>query len=330
MKFFKCWEERFRDKLVAVPGDLNKLYLGIDNDLYDSLCGEIDAVYHNGAILNFLFSYNQLKQTNVGGTIEALRFACKGKPKYFHYISSYSVFDNPSHFKKTVMESDPLLSPDGYFLGYSETKWVAEKLVSEASKLGLRTSVYRPGEITGGIKEGVWKLEDMISRTLVGCIQMRAMPEMDISLPLTPVDFVSSAIAYISKQNNAIGKRFNLINKQLTNTKAIGNFIKKAGFKYKLLPYDKWCARLAEIPSTENVLSILSRLFTDKRSEGESLLERYGDKQARLDTAATDALLAGSGIKCPPLGKRYFFTYLKMFMKAGYISKKPYKAYKAS
>ena len=322
MKFFKCWEERFRDRIVAVPGDLTKTNLGMNKELYDSLKDEIDAVYHNGALLNFLFSYSKLKSTNVGGTTEALRFASAGKPKYFHYISSYSVFDNPSHFGKTVKEPDPLISPDGYFLGYSETKWVCEKLVAEAQRRGLRTSVYRPGEIIGGLKEGVWKLEDMISRTLVGCIQMRAVPEMDISLPLTPVDFVSNAIANISCQSGAIGKQFNIINKHLTNTGAISGFVKKAGFKFTVLPYETWCDRLSQIPPSENVLSILARLFTDKRGEGETLIERYGEKQARLDTGNTDALLEGSGVVCPRLDKKYFYKYLKMFMKAGFISKK--------
>jgi len=321
MKFFKCWDERFRGRLVAVPGDLTKTNLGMEKELYDSLKREIDSVYHNGAVLNFLSSYNRLKPTNVGGTVEALRFASAGKPKYFHYVSSYSVFDNPSHFGKTVTETDPLTSPDGYFLGYSETKWVSEKLVAEAANRGLRTAVYRPGEIVGGRKEGVWKLEDMISRTLVGCIQMRAVPKMDISLPLTPVDFVSSAIASISCQSEAIGKKFNIINKHLISTGEIGGFIKKAGFRFSILPYETWCDRLVKIPPSENVLSILSRLFTDKRGEGESLLERYGIKQAVLDTSGTDALLAGSGVVCRRLDKKYFLKYLKMFMKAGFISK---------
>ena len=70
--------------------------------------------------------------TNVTGTAEALRFACDGRPKYFHYVSSYSVYDNPSHFGREVLEDDPMESPEGYFLGYTETKWVAEKLVGIA------------------------------------------------------------------------------------------------------------------------------------------------------------------------------------------------------
>jgi thioester reductase-like protein len=320
MQFFHCWDEKFRDKIVAIPGDLKKPRLGIEDNLYSKLCNTIDAIYHNGAILNFLFSYNQLKQTNVNGTIECLRFACTGNPKYFHYVFSYSVYDNPSHFDKIGLETDPLISSDGYFLGYSETKWVAEKLVLEAASRGLRVAIYRPGEITASVKENIWKLEDMISRTIVGCIQMNAAPDIDVNLPLTPVDYVSDAIIYISRRARAIGKCFNIINKKTTNFKTICELTKKAGYTLEILPYTEWIKNLVTYTFEENALSILSRLFTDKRKVGEGLIERYGNRQASIDTSNTDALLEGSGISCPPIVEKTFHNYLKLFSQMGYIS----------
>jgi thioester reductase-like protein len=323
MQFFHCWEEKFKDKIVAVPGDLKKPRLGIEDNLYVNLCNITDAVYHNGAILNFLFPYNQLRQTNVNGTIECLRFACTGQPKYFHYVSSYSVYDNPSHFNKTGLESDPLLSFEGYFLGYSETKWVAEKLVSEAAARGLQTTLYRPGEITASLEENVWKLEDMISRTIVGCIQMNAAPDIEVNLPLTPVDYVSDAIIHISRQTKAIGKCFNLTNKNLTDFKTICTFTKNAGYPLEILPYDEWTKKLTSYSFEENVLSILSRLFTDKRKDGEGLTERYGKNQTRIDISNTELLLKGSEIKCLTINEKIFHNYLELFSKMGYISKTP-------
>ncbi|MDR0493766.1 MAG: thioester reductase domain-containing protein [Nitrososphaerota archaeon] len=319
MQFFQCWEETFQTNIIAIPGDLKKPHLGIEDNLYAKLCTTIDAIYHNGAVLNFLFPYTQLKRTNVVGTIECLRFACTGTPKYFHYVSSYSVYDNPSHFDKIGLESDPFLSSEGYFLGYSETKWVAEKLVTEAATRGLKTTLYRPGEITASIKENIWKLEDMISRTIVGCIQMHAAPDIDISLPLTPVDYVSDAITHISRQTNAIGKCFNLTNKTPINFKTICQFTKNAGYTLDILPYDEWIQKLAACSFEENALSILSRLFIDKRKDGEGLTERYGSKQAHIDTTNTDTLLENSEIKCLTIDEKAFHNYLTLFSKMGYI-----------
>ena len=321
MQFFHCWEEKFKDKIVAVPGDLKKPNLGIENTLYTNLCNTIDAVYHNGAILNFLFPYSQLKQTNVNGTIECLRFACTGNPKYFHYVSSYSVYDNPSHFDKNCLESDPLTDYEGYFLGYSETKWVAEKLVTEAATRGLQITLYRPGEITASLKENIWKLEDMISRTIVGCIQMNTAPDIDINLPLTPVDYVSEAIIHISHQTKAIGKCFNLTNKNLTNFKTICKYTKTAGYKLEILPYTEWTKKLTSYTFEENALSILSKLFTDKRKNGETLTERYGNRQANIDTTNTETLLENSDIKCLNIDEKTFHNYLELFTKMGYITK---------
>jgi len=321
MQFFHCWEEQFRNKIIAVPGDLKKPQLGIENTLYSKLCNAVDAVYHNGAILNFLFSYNQLKQTNVNGTIECLRFACTGNPKYFHYVSSYSVYDNPEHFDKIGLENDPMASFEGYFLGYSETKWVAEKLVLEAANRGLRTTIYRPGEITASLNENVWKLEDMVSRTIVGCIQMHTAPDIDVHLPLTPVDYVSNAIIHISRQTKAINKCFNLTNKNVTAFKTISQYTKNAGYNITILPYDEWTKKLAAYTPEENVLSILTRLFTDKRKDGENLTERYGHKQAYIDTTNTDTLLKDSNINCPTIDEKLFSKYLELFSNIGYISK---------
>ena len=321
MQFFQCWEEKFHNKIIAIPGDLKKPRLGIEDKLYSTLCNTIDAIYHNGATLNFLFPYNQLKQTNVTGTLECLRFACTGTPKYFHYVSSYSVYDNPSHFDKIGLETDPLISSEGYFLGYSETKWVAEKLVTEATNRGLQTTIYRPGEITASLRENIWKLEDMISRTIVGCIQMGAAPDITINLPLTPVDYVSDAIIHISRQTNAIGKCFNLTNKYPVCFKTICQFTKKAGYSLEILPYAEWTKKLAACDFEKNALSILARLFIDKRKDGEGLTERYGKRQAHIDTSNTDALLEGTAIKCPPIDEQIFHNYLELFAKMGYIPK---------
>jgi len=321
MKRFACWEEAFRAHIVPVPGDLNLPRLGMDKATWKRLSEKIDMVYHNGAVLNFVFPYTQMKRTNVQGTAECLRFACAGRAKYFHYISSYSVYDNPSHFDRRVLENDPLESPDGYFLGYSETKWVAEKLVGAARERGLRATVYRPGDITGTLRDGIWKLEDLISRSLVGCIQLGCAPEMEVNLHLTPVDFVSDAIVCLSFQGAAVGQAFNLINKNILPLSEIVALMNKSGYPVRTIPYGEWCDRLTACTGEENALRILSCLFTDKRLAGENLVERFGPRQAKIDTHNADALLEGYSITCPPVNAALMKSYLRHFAECGYIAK---------
>lgn len=319
LKRFECWQEEYRDHIIAVTGDLTKPHLGMTDENWRLLTRDVDAVYHNGAVLNFVFPYRQMKPANVLGTAECLRLACEGKAKYFHYVSSYSVYDNPSHFDRTVMEDDPLTSPDGYFLGYSETKWVAEKLVELARLRGLRTAVYRPGDITGTLATGIWKLEDLISRSMVGCVQLGAAPDVEVNLHLTPVDYVAEALVYISFQNECCGHAFNLLNHRLMPLRQMTALMKKAGYPVELLPYEEWCRRLTETTGDENVLRILSCLFTDQRTAGEGMIERFGVHQAQFSTANTDRLLSGSGIACPPVNAALLRSYLRHFIKSGYL-----------
>ena len=319
MKRYECWKEEYRPFLVAVLGDLTQPHLGMSEADWGLLTQEVDAVYHNGAVLNFVFPYQQMKPANVLGTTECLRLACEGKPKYFHYVSSYSVYDNPSHFDRTVLEDDPLESPDGYFLGYSETKWVAEKLVGLARQRGLRTAVYRPGDITGTLSTGIWKLEDLISRSMVGCVQLGAAPHVEVNLHLTPVDYVADALVHISFCEECCGHAFNLLNHRLMPLQQMVAMMNKAGYPLQLLPYDDWCERLTAASSDENVLRILSCLFTDRRTAGEDMISRFGAHQARFSTENTDRLLSGSGISCPPVNAALLQSYLRYYIKSGYL-----------
>ena len=319
MKRFECWQDSYLAYLHAVPGDLTQPHLGMTEENWQFLSKEVDAVYHNGAVLNFVFPYRQMKPANVLGTAECLRLACEGRPKYFHYVSSYSVYDNPSHFDRTVMEDDPLESPDGYFLGYSETKWVAEKLVELARQRGLRAAVYRPGDITGTLATGIWKLEDLISRSMVGCVQLGAAPDVEVNLHLTPVDYVADALIHISFRNECCGHAFNLLNHRLMPLRQMTALMKKAGYPLELLPYGEWCQRLTATTSEENVLRILSCLFTDQRTAGEDMIARFGVHQAHFSTANTDRLLEGSGIACQPVDAALLQSYLRYFIKSGYL-----------
>lgn len=326
MKRFNCYKNEYMKYIIPVIGDITLPKLGIGENEFEDLTRSIDLIIHNGAILNFLLSYTKLKDANVVGTLHALELAMSGKPKYFSYISSYSVYDNPSHFKKIVSEDDELSNADGYFLGYSETKWVSEKLIQESAKRGLKTIVYRPGDITGTMKDGIWKLEDLISRSIVGCIQLNAVPDMDVHLHLTPVDYVASVISHTTFLDEAVGKGINIINKFTRPMSQIRIMMKKYGYNPELLSYEAWCDKLQKSNPNENVLRVLSCLFTDKKPIGENLNERYGSYQAQFSSENCDKFMSDTNVTCPPINEALLLAYLNNFYAAGYI-KKPAKWY---
>lgn len=55
-----------------------------------------------------------------------------------------------------ISEDDPVDSCIGLNGGYAQSKWVAEKLITEARKRGIPCNIYRPGYIGGNSVTGVW------------------------------------------------------------------------------------------------------------------------------------------------------------------------------
>ena len=317
MEHYRCWSDDFKSQIFPIVGDLSKPLLGLSEEGFAELCENIDAIYHSGAVLNFLFPYNHLKTSNVYGTGECLRLSCMGKAKYFHYISTIGVFDNPSHSGKTAFEADPLVSGDGYSLAYSQTKWVSEKLVNEAQKRGLRAAIYRPGEITGSSKTGIWNLGDLISRFLVGCLQMKEIPDIPFELQLVPVDFVADSIAYLSRKDEALGKAFNIVGSAPASLSSLGRAFSHLGYEINVKPYEHWKKTLAISP--ENVLHILATLFKEDEHDTKSIVRRFSDLQPTLDISQLKASLEGSGIKSEMINAAVLKKYLYNFAMAGFI-----------
>ena len=229
MEHYECWKEEYRGFLHPVIGDLSTEKFGLSDEQWQELAQTIQVIYHNGALLNFIFPYEFLKETNVHGTVETLRLACAGQPKYYHYVSSYSVYDTPNNKGKRVYENDPLNTARGFSLAYSETKWVSEKLVGIAQKRGLHTVIYRPGDITGA-SNGIWEMDDMVSRMIVGTIQMQAIPRTSYCMHMTPVDFVADAICCISRKPEAMDQAFNLVNPAPVPVKKAVSYIRAHGY----------------------------------------------------------------------------------------------------
>ncbi|MFC4374989.1 amino acid adenylation domain-containing protein [Nocardia halotolerans] len=185
-----------RHRLVGVPGDLARPRLGIDPLRFAELAERLDAIYHNGALVNHLEPYARMRQANVGGTTEVLRLATTARLKPVHYVSTQSVLAG-------IPQADGV--PAG-LPGYAMTKWVAEQLVHTAIARGVPIAVYRPGLITGHSGTGVAPAEDawwtMLRAMLVlgVAVDVRA-----IAIEMAPVDHVAAGIVRQSLDEAALG-----------------------------------------------------------------------------------------------------------------------------
>ena len=57
-------------------------------------------MFHNGAVVHWVFPYSKMKAPNVLSTLECMRLATTGdRLKSFHFVSSTAVLDSDYHAK---------------------------------------------------------------------------------------------------------------------------------------------------------------------------------------------------------------------------------------
>ena len=205
------WDEGLSSRIIPVVGDLSEPLLGLSAHQFRTLANTIDSIYHSGASVNWIYPYERLKPTNVLGTQEVLRLASQNKAKAVHYISTIAVFPVLANAKvRVIREQDSLDHGGVLYGGYSQSKWVAEKLVTMARSRGIPVSIYRPALITGHSQTGVWNTDDVLCRAIKSSIELGAAPDAEAKLNMIPVDYVSKAVVHLSRRGNALGRVFHL------------------------------------------------------------------------------------------------------------------------
>ncbi len=138
--------QMFESRVIPICGDLGQQNLGLAQDVWDFLANEMDAVFHNGATVNYLFNYDRMRDANVMGTNEVLRLAFEGRTKEFNYVSTTFVFGWA--VKSVLWETDFNQDMELLDFGYSQTKWVAEQVVADARNKGLPVRIFRPALVS--------------------------------------------------------------------------------------------------------------------------------------------------------------------------------------
>lgn len=307
------WNEDFIDRVVAVVGDLSKPNFGIETEIYNNLLESVDAVVHNGAHVHWLQPYEKLKETNVLGTIEALKFCSEKRLKPLHYVSTTSVYDDEYNKNNVVVKETDLLEKwQGLDGGYPQSKWVAEKIVQIAREKGTPCNIYRPGYVTGHSSIGVWNTDDFLCRLIKGCIELKAAPILkNASLDMAAVDFVTKTIVHLTL-NTEENKSYNVTNSNEYSFEQLFDGIRSFGYELEDVPYEEWRNRLVEACKTgDNTLSPMITFFTENWDESLT-------KHPIFTHENMNRLLEPTNIRCPCIQDilPIYFSYL---VRCGFI-----------
>lgn len=302
--------------------DVGQPAFGLPSARFAELARAVSVVVHAAADLNWSAPYEALRASNVGATETMLRFACTATRKRLHFVSSAAACYS-THARGCVIEDDTVPVLEGIHLGYAQSKWAAERLVSAAHERGLETVTYRPALIGGHSASGAGNAEDLIARLIGGCVALGHAPELDWMLDVCPVDYVARALARIVRSPYYEQRVVHLCNSRPAHWNEAVLWLDLHGYRVASEPFAVWIERVRrETRAPTHPLHPL-RLFLLRQPAGEGgryLPQLYANPHSpALRAERSRAWLERLGVRCPRLDSRLLARYADHWVRDGVL-----------
>jgi amino acid adenylation domain-containing protein/thioester reductase-like protein len=312
------------DRVVPLPGDLATPHLGLPPGTFDELARTVDVIHHVGALVNFTYPYEELRAANVTGTAEIIRLAGRYRGIPVNYQSTAAVLAGFGAMGvRDVTEDTPLAYADQLCVGYLETKFVAEELVRNASKAGLPVAIYRPLDIAGDHRSGVWNTATELCALIKFMTDTGVAPDIDLALDLVPVDICAAAISHISAQAGAYGRTYHLASPKHALLESLVDRLRCRGFAIRGIPYSEWVDELLRTATANprHPMTPFLPLFIDRCSDSElTVAEMYFEHIFPSYTwSNTEQALRNSGIAFPIVDEELLDRNIDYLVTTGFL-----------
>jgi NADP-dependent 3-hydroxy acid dehydrogenase YdfG len=203
--------------------------------------------------------------------------------------------------------------------GYGQTKWVAEKLMHEASNRGMPVRVIRLGTISGHSVTGSTNNYDLFTAIIVESLHIGYSPDIEgWRAEMTPVDFVSKSIIALSNHPATEQLVYHIGAANPVNTQSLFDNLTRLGYPTKPLPWDEWVnVWRKKRGSTKGGDGV----FTVDILRGGMPSVDFLQCITILDDGATKPALAG--IKRPKIDVNLLETYARNWYGRGWLLKPP-------
>jgi long-chain acyl-CoA synthetase len=275
--------ESISERIQVYHGDITKEQLDLSDNDYEYLKKNLTHIIHTAADLRLNAPLEELRRTNVDGTINVLKLAYlinddHGLKRLSHVSTAYV-----AGAREGFINEDSLTDEYGFLSNYEKTKFESELQVKNSN---LPVSIFRPGMIVGDSETGYIKtfntLYVPLRLYLTG--KQRILPVKSSSkINLVPIDYVADAVTTLTFNEDAEGLTFHLTtpyNLQPTVDELM-NYLRKWAYDkldYKL-PHPLYLPLLASFiqrlsrlplfnPKTRRVLGTINTLmpyFNEKR-----------------------------------------------------------------
>jgi NAD(P)-dependent dehydrogenase (short-subunit alcohol dehydrogenase family) len=297
------------ERVVGIVGDLSQRRLGVSDADVERLRGEVDHLFHLAAIYDMKADAESQRIANVEGTRNMVELAEAVEAGRVHMVSSIaSAGLYRGTWREDMFDEAQDLDTHPYF----RTKHESERVVREECERPWR--VYRPGIVVGNSETGemdkvdgpyyFFKLIRRIRQIVPAWMPMPGVEGREINI--VPVDFVVKAMDHIAHLDGLDGRAFSLTDPDpLTAGQVIDVFARAAH-----APQSSVRAPAATTEALGPLFGFalgnipLANALTDRVLDDFGIPRSvlvYLNYPTHFDSRRTQAALAGTGIKVPPL-----------------------------
>jgi NAD(P)-dependent dehydrogenase (short-subunit alcohol dehydrogenase family) len=292
-------------RIVAVPGDLSKPGLGVDD--FDK---RIDHLFHLAAVYDVEADEDASERANIDGTRHVIEFANSHDVGRFHHVSSIAVAgEYRGVFQEDMFDEGQVLPHH-----YHRTKYESERLVRE--EVEAKTIVFRPGIVVGNSETGEMDKIDGPYYFFKVLQKLRyALPEwVPLAGPqggetnIVPVDFVARAMDHIAHlpDDDLPSDTFHLVNPEPMKVgEALNEFARAAHAPQLAMRIDQHMTNAIPTPIRAGLMAlptvkrIRNQIYHDLGIPPAAMENR--DFHCKFDARDAQRALTGTGIAVPPL-----------------------------
>lgn len=282
-------------RIHLLTGDITQKKLDLPNEDYQGLVKSLTHIIHTAADLRLNAPLEELRKTNMEGTINMLELAREvhedhGLERFSHVSTAYVAGK-----RKGMIYEDSLTDEAGFLSNYEKSKYESELEVKNSD---LPVSIFRPGMIVGDSKTGYIKTFNTLYTPLrLYLTEKQRFIPMDptAKINLIPVDYVADAITHLTFKSDAEGLTFHLTSPN-ENLPTVEGLIKRVkcwsrrnlGLK---LPRPRFTPRLAKLVNRLNSSSLIKNPQTKRKLETINILSPYFNEERQFSIKNTEKFM---------------------------------------
>lgn len=267
-------------RIEVLAGDMSAPGLGLARDAYTALGDRIDAIVHNGALVNHAMSYRHLFEPNLLGTVEVARLAARRPGIAIHFVSSIAVATRPAapvgetETARALWTTRPIGGGDeDHAVGYATSKWAGEVVLEAVhQRHGVPVKIFRCSNLAPHADHiGHLNWADNTNRLLFTLLATGVAPDTFYRgtggrYDLLPVGVVAAAIAASALAGTTGFAIRHVSNDELApvSLDTLAGWLASSGVALRRVPYATWAAELPalleRLPTVDRAHSVAATL----------------------------------------------------------------------